>query len=213
MKSLLQIINHAAYSLYCECRKKISELKLINNHRITYRHDWTSQHYANWEKWFAPYIDREYVNYLEVGNHEGRSAIWFLSNILTHPTAKMIGIDLMLPQNEPYLRHNIALSGFLEKVTLKKGRSEEVLPTMDEDSFDIIYIDGSHKSVNVLADAIYCWQLLKKDGLLLFDDYLWNSNSPRHMQCQYAIDLFLKHFSSEYELLHKNWQVLVRKKV
>jgi predicted O-methyltransferase YrrM len=117
----------------------------------------------------------------------------------------------MTPKTEPYLKHNIKLADKSGKISLLQGRSQEILPTLEEESFDIIYIDGSHRSMNVLCDTIYSWQLLKKNGLLLLDDYLLNSELPKHLGPKYAIDLFLKHFKDEYELLHKDQQVLLRK--
>lgn len=40
--------------------------------------------------------------------------------------------------------------------------------------FDFIYIDGSHQAVDVISDAIMCYYLLRKDGVLAFDDYNWS---------------------------------------
>lgn len=65
---------------------------------------------------------------LEIGSYEGRSAVWFLENILTHPTARIVCVDLFtrLPF-ELRFDHNIRISGAGDKVTKMKGRSETVL--------------------------------------------------------------------------------------
>jgi predicted O-methyltransferase YrrM len=44
--------------------------------------------------------------------------------------------------------------------------------------FDFIYIDGSHQAPDVLCDAILSFRLLKKNGVLAFDDYLWQEKLP-----------------------------------
>jgi len=199
--------------LYEWAHRKAIDFKLRKINHICYSADWTSCHIPNWEKWFENYINKENVNFLEIGSYEGRSAIWFLDNVLTHPTAKLTLVDIMPPKSGQYLRHNLGVSGSLNKVTFLKGRSEDILPSLEEESFDVIYVDGSHRCINVLADTIYSWQLLKLDGLLLIDDYLLNSTSPKHVSSKYAVDLFLKHFCVEYELLHTGYQVLLRKVV
>ena len=40
--------------------------------------------------------------------------------------------------------------------------------------FDIIYIDGSHYYLDVINDFKNSLKILKKGGLLIFDDFLWN---------------------------------------
>jgi len=59
------------------------------------------------------------------------------------------------------------------KVRVLKGRSVDHLPNLVDqgEQFDIIYIDGSHATLDVLLDAVLCWRLLPSGGLLIFDDY------------------------------------------
>ena len=51
-----------------------------------------------------------------------------------------------------------------------------------EGHFDFIYIDGSHQAPEVLCDALLCFLLLKKNGVMVFDDYLW------HEELSYGLD-------------------------
>ena len=185
--------------------------KLSRRADFFYRHDWASANYANWQHWLAPYKGQDKLVFLEIGSQEGRSAVWFLTTVLTHPNARLFCVDPMLGTNETVFRHNIKLSGAADKVTLIQKKSDEALPYLPENHFDFIYVDGSHRAMNVLADSVYSWQLLKKDGLLLFDDYLWQPDQPKHQRCQYPIDLFLKHFDPQLEVIHKGYQVLVKK--
>jgi predicted O-methyltransferase YrrM len=156
--------------------------------------------------------DREYVNFLEIGSFEGRSAIWFLENVLTHPTATITCVDAFVhPGAEPRFDHNLRMSGLSVRVKKIKGKSEEVLSTLTPGSFDAIYIDGCHKALNVLMDAIASWILLKSKGILIFDDYNWKPQWPQLERPQMAIDLFLNVLQSEAVLLHRGYQVIVRK--
>lgn len=92
-----------------------------------------------------------------------------------------------------------------------KGYSELKLRKLKYNSFDIIYIDGSHITRNVLTDAVYGWWLLKKDGIIIFDDYLWKLDRPENQTPKIAIDAFLKVFSDRIEILHQEYQVIIRK--
>ena len=47
-----------------------------------------------WEKMLRPFKGKPDIHYLEVGVYEGRSAIWMLENILTHPSSTLTGIDI-----------------------------------------------------------------------------------------------------------------------
>lgn len=42
---------------------------------------------------------------------------------------------------------------------------------MRNERFDFIYVDGSHRSPDVIYDAILSFGLLKKGGIMIFDDY------------------------------------------
>jgi hypothetical protein len=50
-----------------------------------------------------------------------------------------------------------------------------LLPQLLEEKqeFDVIYVDGSHFADDVLTDGITAWRLLKKDGVLIFEDLTW----------------------------------------
>jgi hypothetical protein len=41
------------------------------------------------------------------------------------------------------------------------------------DTYDLIYIDASHRAKDVLSDAVLSFDILKPGGLMVFDDYDW----------------------------------------
>jgi predicted O-methyltransferase YrrM len=45
-----------------------------------------------------------------------------------------------------------------------------------KDKFDVIYVDGCHDFANVYVDTRLSSDLLKKDGIVMFDDY-WPKQS------------------------------------
>ena len=78
-------------------------------------------------------------------------------------------------------------------------------------SYDIIYIDASHLARDVLDDAMNSWWLLKKNGIMIFDDYEWALDKPDVERPQTAIDAFLNVFKDKIEILHKQYQVIIKK--
>jgi predicted O-methyltransferase YrrM len=73
------------------------------------------------------------------------------------------------------------------------------------DLFDLIYVDGSHTAPDVLVDAILGFQLLRKDGVLIFDDYLWSMETSPHADPlntpKLAIDMFTTIFARKLRVL------------
>jgi hypothetical protein len=176
-----------------------------------------------WKQVLAPFKGKPGVQYLEIGLYEGGSAVWMLENVLTHPTARLTGIDIFEGPVKDRFLANIELSGSADKVTTTTGYSQLALRELPFDSFDIVYVDGSHDKDDVLEDAILCWRLVKEDGLLIFDDYRgandyvydgiddiepgssWQSPKP-------AIDPFVQCFDEHFEVIHNGFQLILRKK-
>ena len=175
--------------------------------------DWVSNATPLWTRYLGQFRGSENVHLLEIGSYEGRSAIWFMANILTHPTSSITCVDVF-PNRVREIRfdHNTKISGFSNKVTKIKGRSQEVLKLLREGSYDIIYIDGSHRAVDVHMDALLSWALLKPGGIIIFDDYAWKPEKPPETRPQMGIDTFLNDFQTRIEILHKGYQVIVKRK-
>ena len=174
--------------------------------------DWFSEHIPTWDEVLADYKGRPGLNYLEVGVFEGRSAIWMLENVLTHPTSRLTAVDVFPLQLKARFAGNLKKSGLAQKAIPVQGYSEIVLRQLPLDTFDIIYIDGSHRARNVLSDVVLSWELLKTGGLLIFDDYRLDVDIlPIDLRPKLAIDTFLTSFGNEIETVHRGYQIFVRK--
>ena len=100
-------------------------------------------------------------------------------------------------------------------VRVLKGRSLDQLPSLIEtgEQFDIIYIDGSHATLDVLLDVTLCWRLLPRGGLLIFDDYWYRRpDLGAGYRPKLAIDAFVGAMSHEIAILDVGRQVFLRKK-
>lgn len=180
--------------------------------------DWFSHHIENWETWLASLKGRPFLTFLEIGCFEGMATIWLIENILTDDTSNITVVDPFTGSMEHQLIDNSNLFdrfmeniGWHNRVSVQKGTSFDFL-SQNKDSYDFVYIDGSHIAKDVLLDGILSWKLLRQGGILIFDDYQWNHypNEPK-LNPKIAIDSFLEIHDGEYILIEKKQQVCLRK--
>src|SRR5262249_26044944 len=122
--------------------------------------DWTSPHIPVWAKLLAPHREQT-LNVLEIGCWEGRSALFFLNYL---PYCRMTCIDTFVGSPEYSLipewaqsvsdierRFDSNLAEFAGRVEKIKACSQATLAALALQSrrYDLIYIDGSHRAVDV----------------------------------------------------------------
>ncbi|MGB8363165.1 MAG: class I SAM-dependent methyltransferase [Rhizomicrobium sp.] len=177
--------------------------------------DWFSKDIQNFERHLAQFKGVP-AWFVEIGAFEGRSTVWFLDNILTHPQAQLHSIE---PSPQPLFFSNVRKAGVLDETTgMARGlttyasTSLEVLRQLPLNAFDFVYVDGNHSTAFVLQDAVLSFSLLKEGGILAFDDYLWND--PRWNKFgtpKLGVDAFMAVFKNELEVILSDYQVWVRK--
>jgi predicted O-methyltransferase YrrM len=175
--------------------------------RPIFTFDWTTPHCQQWVAALSGRINQT-LQILEIGSFEGRSARFFLE---TFPQAHVTCVDTFSPKRSAKFDHNVR--PYRRRVTKRAGRSAAVLDRLTAESrrYDVIYIDGDHRRVSVLADSVLAWHLLKLGGLLIWDDYLWEAEQPSDTRPQHAIDIFCSAFAPCLRELHWGYQVIVEK--
>ncbi len=166
---------------------------------------------------------------LEIGCFEGLTSNYIVDHILDKKTGKLICVDPLsdsylgsdpskkiLPYfNKQYDRFVFNTKQNASQIELiRKASSEgfaDLLPTY-KNAFDLIFIDGDHRASVVYDDATHCFELCKKDGILIFDDYTDGGDYLGEESTKHGVDQFLSVYSGKYELLLKNSQVALRKK-
>ena len=151
--------------------------------------DWVSWHEPHWKEWLAPYVGLPHVGALEVGSYEGRSACWFLDNVLTGEGSYITCVDAWWNQeHEARWRANTAG----RSVYQRRGLSRYVLSQLavERRRYSFIYVDGDHSAAETLADLCQAWALLSPGGVMIADDYGWESPN-RPIPPKPAIDAFL----------------------
>ena len=159
--------------------------------------------------------------FLEIGSFEGMSTIWMLENILTNKDSRLFCIDAWAEwTGDAFVRfvENINKGGFKNKVDIIKGNSSTYLSIFPDDYFDFIYIDGNHDEKAVIKDAVNSFRIVKKRGIICFDDYLLgirypNSPGSKAMKgsAKKAIDYFIELFKDEIDIIYKDYQLWIRK--
>lgn len=169
--------------------------------------DWFTHNIPLWQEHLQPLIGAE-AQFLEIGSYQGMSACWLLDRILTHPRAALVCID---PNFQVQFPINISLTGAATKVKPLVGSSHDLLPTLSDRAFDAVYIDGCHLASHVQQDANLAWRLLKSGGLMIFDDYEWTDPGYPGQDPKLGIDAFLESFQDQLDILHRAYQVIIRK--
>ena len=133
-----------------------------------------------------PAIDLNPVEVLEIGSYQGMSTRWMLDNLLQHPKSHITCIDIW-ESSEQHLGADFSqveaefdqqVEPHRSKVTKLKGDSWSQLLQLNltGQKFDLIYVDGDHSAQGVLRDLVLAWPLLKVNGIMVCDDYVWKEN-------------------------------------
>lgn len=198
-------------------------LHQIDNMKVS--HDWFTGNIPIWLWLFDKYelAQRADLNVLEIGSWEGLSSRFILATL---PNARLHCVDTWegadehksgLQVQEQVLSEieaafNANLAPFRDRVTTSKGTSLLFFAgTPEPESFDLIYIDGSHYCDDVLIDALKGFELLKVGGLIIFDDYRWVEYNKLKNNPASAINSFLRLKKGEYRIVRVYYQLIVEK--
>ena len=75
--------------------------------RYHFSEDWVTENTTNWSRILRSFKGKTDVHALGVGSFEGRSALWFLENILTHPTDSITFVDIWVGPYENLFDDNV----------------------------------------------------------------------------------------------------------
>jgi predicted O-methyltransferase YrrM len=185
----------------------------------TFADDWFSPNLPNFTRFLLDEADPPLAGspcrLLEVGAHEGRATTWLADNLLAHPESRLDTLDLTLLSA---LHANVAATGRAGQISLYEGNSEEILRQLPMATYDFIYVDASHQTIDVLTDAVLAFALAKPGSLIAFDDYEWDHPPWNEYGVpKPALDAFLslyaypERYKPVVSVLLKQWQLWVRK--
>ena len=151
---------------------------------------------------------------LEVGTYEGLTAKYITENLLKEG-GRIICVDplenyytktdtehteMFKDQYQRFLRNTYGLP-----VELQRKESKVALPELNAFRFDLVFVDGDHSKDAVYFDACWAFAVCKIGGYIILDDYEWRDYTKE------GIDIFLNEFNGAYDLIVKEYQVLIQK--
>ena len=80
-----------------------------------------------------------------------------------------------------------------------------------DEKYDLIYIDGSHLYSDVLNDANSAINLLNKNGIIIFDDFLWMHYPKINDNPMGAIKKILENNIKTLKVLSISHQIIFQK--
>jgi predicted O-methyltransferase YrrM len=193
-----------------------------------FSHDWFSHNIPNFNG-VKQFMGDPPKRILEIGSNEGRSTCWMLENMLAddgeitcidpfvHSPLSAFDFDANNEDRalETRFRTNV-------NSVKKAGQSITVMPDLSfyalaelivqKQQYDFIYVDGSHTAEESLADIIMAFGLLKKGGVMILDDYLWDHPTEHLDRPKMSIDSFINMFIRKINILAQNYQVIIGKK-
>jgi len=118
---------------------------------------------------------------------------------------------------EKLFYQNIKAAGLQDRIQGVKGDSHTVLLDYVKKGkmFDFIYVDGSHKCLDVVTDLFLSWQLLNRGGIMAIDDYYYTlevSFDVNPLEYPYhAVNRFLERYKNDIVILEKGYRVFIKK--
>ena len=198
-------------------KKKIKDKKKIHkkfllSKKIT--QDYFSSHAYNFYEIMKKF---EMPKYLEIGSFEGNSAMFIAKNF---ENSKIYCVDNWVGTEE-YNNLNFSKleDNFDSNISEFNNINKFKMPSDDffrynKKTFDVIYIDGYHKGLQVLEDFKNSWNVLNDNGLIIFDDYIWKCYDKIQDNPCYVINLYLKKISDDVKIIKvSNSQLYIQKKL
>ena len=157
------------------------------------------------------------LKFLEIGSYEGNAHHHMYSQLFKNEMSVSTVIDPFgggtgnSLHTDVYALFKNNLRPYLDRITILRGLSDNILPDLKL-KYDIIYVDGDHFASAAYKDGKNSWKNLVKNGIMIFDDYLWYHSFTKdgidaiggEHHPALGINRFLKEIHGEYRLLGKN---------
>ena len=153
------------------------------NQKYIFGEDWFSINIPIWDYFLKKELNFDsQLDYLEIGVFEGRSIIYICEKYkdiqvtCVDPYDKYENIESSAKKQEMsniYKTFQSNTKNLRDRINHHKINSSDFFK-INNKTFDIIYIDGSHFYLDVYNDFENSLKILKNGGLIILDDFLWN---------------------------------------
>jgi predicted O-methyltransferase YrrM len=132
----------------------------------------------------AKTIEKDEINYVEIGCYAGGSACLMLQRKNTN----VVSIDLGEPISEEEVRKNVVNNNINNnrfnyikgnsQIIETKERLKSAMTDYNSKEIDMLFIDGDHSYVSVNNDFNLYEDMVSVGGYIVFDDYSGRADSP-----------------------------------
>jgi predicted O-methyltransferase YrrM len=105
---------------------------------------------------------------LEIGTLGGYSAIWMARAMGDDGEILTLEID---SAHAEFARRYLDRAGLADRVTVRVGRALDLLPALDGEQFDAVFIDADKEPMPTYLD--WALRLTRKGGMIFADNALW----------------------------------------
>lgn len=105
---------------------------------------------------------------LEVGTLGGYSAIWMARAL--PPEGRLLTLEIE-PGHAEFARRHLTRAGVADRVEVRVGRALDLLPALDGERFDAVFLDADKEPLPTYFD--WALRLLRPGGVLIADNALW----------------------------------------
>jgi len=175
------------YFIFTVCRSKLIYKKYFNYQLYFHKKITKKKFNFLWFMQSIPFIcyflkkNKSIKNILEIGSFEGLASYFFLHFF---KNSYIICLDpFENPNGEKYnQKFSITEKNFDQNLREFNLRFKKIKKTSrnyfkqdnNDKKFCLIYIDGAHNADDVFYDALSSWNVLKKNGFIIFDDVFFN---------------------------------------
>lgn len=178
----------------------------------------------NFDSILSEYSNKEDARFLEIGSFTGDASYYMLKNILLGSGATLTCVDTWggsvehtgdlkdsFDTGDIEKEFDRKTKYYLDKVIKHKTTSTDFLLKNRDKEYDFIYVDGDHYAKTIISDAVLAWDNLKVGGIMGFDDYEWTHPEGSRYAPKIAIDAFVSIYEPYIDIIHKGYQLWVRK--
>jgi len=210
----LSFLNKKYYNQYISLNSNHLDYKK-NGH---FTQDWFSYNIKYLSRVLYKYnLHKKKLNILELGSFEGLSTVFFLTTL---KYSKIYCVDPFIDFeenkdkdfNQIFENFKYNTKNFQNRIRLSKSTSDLFFENIDNEKFDLIYIDGNHRAENVFKDAKNSFKSLKRGGFIIFDDFLWNYYDKINLNPIGAIKKFIFKNFFNIKIVSIGYQLVIQKK-
>ena len=222
LKIILPLVRNGKFKFFIKIIKSQNYVEFqpnLDNEKIHFKNkyqfnydDWFSVNMNVWKNYLIPLKE---IRYLEIGSFEGRSAVFVgeLNNV-----EEVTCVDTFEGSDE----HNNINFDLVYKNCSKNLKKLNISYNLIKDSshnffqindnkFNVIYIDGSHFYKDVKKDFINSMSCLVEGGILICDDFFWFFYEKKEDNPIGAILECYENYKKNLEILFVSNQIIFKK--